>query len=231
MSLWHSTNPAAQISISRPLVYADRLRIRKPGDASFALGPHVDGGSVERWEPDGYGLGGIYDAIWAGNWEQYDPWEAGARVPVVSDRYNGAGACSMFRMFQGWLSMSYTGPGDGTLMVNPLLQLATAYFLLRPFFAPIRDLPAPESQSRINVVGGGHDDEFLRADNWRLIAGDEVTSDLNGAYPGHGQELSEVLHPHLDLAKSMVHIPQVKPGDYVVWHCDSKWFLYLELAF
>jgi Protein of unknown function (DUF1479) len=218
MNLWHSADPSAQISASHPLVYADRLRVRKPGDTSFALGPHVDGGSVERWELDGYGVGGVYDAIWAGKWEQYDPWEASARVPAVSDLYNGAGACSMFRMFQGWLSMSHTGPGEGTLMVNPLLQLATAYFLLRPFFAPAKGLSVPESKSGNDGCG----DEYLRADSWRLMASDEITSDLHGAYPGHAQELSEALHPHLDLRKSMVHIPRIKPGDYVVWHCDSE---------
>jgi len=33
--------------------YYDRLRIRKPGDSKFALGPHIDGGSLERWEDPG----------------------------------------------------------------------------------------------------------------------------------------------------------------------------------
>lgn len=91
------------------MIYADRLRMRLPGDAKFALGPHVDGGSCERWEPDGYGKGNVYEAIWQGKWEEYDPWESSCRLPVVADKYQGVGACSMFRMFQGWLSMSNTG--------------------------------------------------------------------------------------------------------------------------
>ena len=138
MSLWHSNDSTSLISNKTPIAYADRVRIRQPGDAKFALGPHVDGGSVERWEPSGYGLGHVYDKIFSGDWEAYDPWESSCRVPAVSALYGGAGNCSVFRMFQGWLSMSEVGPHEGTLMVNPLLKLATAYFLLRPFFRPIK---------------------------------------------------------------------------------------------
>jgi hypothetical protein len=116
----------------------------------------------------------------------------------------------MFRMFQGWLSMSTTSPGEGTMKVNPLLSKATAYFLLRPFFQPTR------SSSDIGLA-------FLDADNWQLE--DQTTSVLQGAIPSNCQELNEALHPHLGLEYTMVHIPQVRPGDYVAWHCDSKlWF-------
>lgn len=104
MEFWHSKDPNALVSSSHPTMYADRLRMRLPGDAKFALGPHVDGGSCERWEEEGYGRGGVYDAVWQGRWEEYDPWESSTRLPVVSDLYQGVGACSMFRMFQGWLS-------------------------------------------------------------------------------------------------------------------------------
>ena len=214
MGIWHSAKDDALISTLQPLSYADRVRIRQPGDSGFALGPHVDGGSVERWEPSGYGLGGVYDRIWQGRWEDYDPWEASCRVLAVSDLYSGAGACSMFRMFQGWLSMSSTGPNEGTLKVNPLLQLSTAYFLLRPFFAPKK--PAQE------LVVGHYDSDFLSANNWTLASESEAASQLQGASLGHAQELNQVLHPHLDLERTMVHVPQIKPGDFVVWHCDSK---------
>ncbi|KAI1270873.1 DUF1479 domain protein [Xylaria sp. FL0933] len=208
MSLWHSSAPNSPISLSQTLTYADRLRIRQPGDATFALGPHVDGGSVERWERHGYGLGGVYDKIFEGSWEEYDPWEASGRASAVMDNYNGLGACSMFRMFQGWLSMSKVKGFEGTLQVNPLLQLSTAYYLLRPFFRPLKkskDVPK---------------EQYLAADNW-VFAGSEMTSELHGATPGHGQELNAELHPHLELDISMVHMPEVKPGDYVAWHCDT----------
>ncbi|GKT52241.1 uncharacterized protein ColSpa_12422 [Colletotrichum spaethianum] len=188
--LWDAA-PGAAISM-QPLTYADRLRIRQPGDASFALGPHIDGGSVERWERDGYGRGGgTYEAVFRGEWEAYDPWDVTARVEAVQDLYNGAGACSMFRMFQGWLSISACGPREGTLLVNPLVQLSTA----------------PE--------------KFLDEDNWAFTGGEAMTSELQGATPGHGQELSDALHPHMELGKTMVHVPRIRPGDFVVWHGDQ----------
>jgi hypothetical protein len=131
-SFWHSSDPASEISTTYPLTYADRFRIRRPGDAKFALGPHSDGGSLERWEDPEYSR--VYQAILSGRWEKYDPFDAKYRLSAKMDMYNGAGACSMFRLFQGWLSMSSTGPGEGTLNVCPLLRHATSYLLMRPFF-------------------------------------------------------------------------------------------------
>ena len=89
MEFWQSKDPNALVSSSHPTMYADRLRMRLPGDAKFALGPHVDGGSCERWEEAGYGRGNVYNDIWAGQWEQYDPWESSTRLPVISDMYGG----------------------------------------------------------------------------------------------------------------------------------------------
>lgn len=207
-SLWHTKSSSSPISLTEPLTYADRVRIRQPGDASFALGPHIDGGSVERWERKGYGRGGVYDKVFEGNWENYDPWEASGRVEAVNNLYDGLGACSMFRMWQGWLSMSHCGPNQGTLLVNPLMHMSTAYVLLRPFFRHI-------SGSTSNVS--------LDESHWEFAGeSDGMTSELHGASPGHGQELTEELHPHLELAKTMVHVPQISPGDFVAWHCDSK---------
>lgn len=117
----------------------------------------------------------------------------------------------MFRMFQGWLSMSTTGPGEGTLLVNPLVKESTVYSLLRPFFRPVR-----------SAAEVGDAERFLDVDNWEFTAGDKMTSELQGATPGHGQEFPEGMHPHLELEKTMVHVPKVAPGDYVVWHCDGK---------
>lgn len=210
MEFWHSKDPDALISSSHPTMYADRLRMRLPGDAKFALGPHVDGGSCERWEKEGYGRGNVYEAVWRGKWEEYDPWESSTRLPVVSDLYQGVGACSMFRMFQGWLAMSNTGPFEGTLLVNPLLNRATAYFLLRPFFSPKVAVEGTTAES--------YSGEFLHPDNWTM---DLSNSWLHGATPGRGQELRPFLHPHLNLTTSMVHMPRVNPGDYVSWHCDT----------
>lgn len=139
-SLWHSSDPQSQISTTYPLTYADRFRIRRPGDGKFALGPHSDGGSLERWEDEEYSR--VYHAIFTGNWEEYDPFDAHHRIAASMDLYNGGGSCSTFRLFQGWLSMSSTGPGEGTLRVNPMLKQVTAYVLLKPFF---------DSQNRLNL--------------------------------------------------------------------------------
>ena len=196
-------NTESLISTSHPVAYADRLRIRPSGDTGFALGPHIDGGSVERWEPNGYGLGGVYDHIFAGNWESHDPWDMTSRIPVKSNLYNCHGGCSMYRMFQGWMAMSEIGGGEGHLKICPMIREATAYFLLRPFFEPIGDQ---------GDLGKG---------NYRME--EEVSSMLQGAVPGSGQELNEVMHPHLELEETMVHVPRVRPGDYVAWHCDSRW--------
>lgn len=212
MSYWLSRNPQAQLSTEQPLTYVDRLRIRQPGDAGFALGPHVDGGSVERWEKTGYGAGKVYDPIFEGKWEQFDPWESSTRLGAKQDLYNGAGACSLFRMYQGWLSMSHTGPKEGTLLVNPLLSLATAYYLLRPFFSP--------KSAPVLTAEEVYTDEYLHPNNWALEA-EPVTSALQGAWPGHGQELKHAWHPHLNLPHTMVHVPKIAPGDYVAWHCDT----------
>lgn len=197
MEFWHSKDPNALVSGSHPTIYADRLRMRLPGDARFALGPHVDGGSCERWEPNGYGKGHVYDNIWSGNWEAYDPWESSGRLTVNSDNYDGVGACSMFRMLQGWLAMSDTSPREGTLLVNPLLSRATAYFLLRPFMKAKK--PVEVSQDFTGAFSEG----YLDKSNWQINA-DPNDSWLHGATPGHGQELRHALHPHLDLPNSMV---------------------------
>lgn len=50
---------------------------------------------------------------------------------------------------------------------------------------------------------------------------DDVTAAFPGATPGNLQFFPiELLHPHLEMGKSMVGIPPVRPGDYVFWHCD-----------
>lgn len=71
-------------------------------------------------------------------------------------------------------------------------------------------------------MAGEYTPDFLVTENWKLKVGGEISSDLQGANPGHSQELNRILHPHLDLQKTMVHMPNIQPGDYVVWHCDSK---------
>ncbi|KAI5808214.1 hypothetical protein DFH27DRAFT_590185 [Peziza echinospora] len=188
LSLWDSKSTA------QPLSYADRLRIRPPGDSNFTLGPHVDSGSVERWEDPTYAS--VYQDIWSGNWESYDPYgHVDSRETAHMDLYNAPGGCSMLRMWQGWLALSNTGPGEGTLRTFPLVKHATAYFLLRPFF-----------------------EQDQQSGKW--ILKQPPTSTLPLSYLGAAQELNSENHPHLSLDTAMISVPRVAPGDYVAWHCD-----------
>ncbi len=75
LKLFHHP-PSAPVSLLTPITYADRLRIRHPGDAKFALGPHMDGGSVERWEDTMYR--NVYERILKGKWDEFDAFEIGA---------------------------------------------------------------------------------------------------------------------------------------------------------
>ena len=92
--------------------------------------------------------------------------------------------------------MSTTGPGEGTLRVAPLLKLATAYLILRPFFKP-------------RTPSSGLDD-------WVV---DLESSTFPGSQMGKTQELCERTHPHLQLPRIMVSVPLVEPGDQI--YCES----------
>ena len=159
-------------------------------DAEYALKAHLDSGSTERWEDPAYRS--CYQAIFDGDWDKYDGWCADGHLDAQTDLYHLGGNCSCWRSMQGWLSLSHTGTGEGTLRLLPSLKASTAYLMLRPFFL------------------GGPD------------AFDDVTAQFPGAHPGGTQLLpTDELHPHLQMKeKSMVGIPPVKPGDYVFWHCD-----------
>jgi len=88
LSLWHSS-PTAPIDFTTPISYFDRLRMRTPGDRSFTLGPHIDGGSVERWEDTAFRR--VWTKIICGGqngWEAFDPFDATWRVNARQDLYN-----------------------------------------------------------------------------------------------------------------------------------------------
>ncbi|KAH9029467.1 DUF1479-domain-containing protein [Lactarius hengduanensis] len=185
LQLWHASDPQAKLSLGTPISYYDRFRIRLPGDRSFVLGPHIDGGSLERWEDPGFRA--CFGAILSGRWRDHDPFDAAPRLHACQDLYH---AC-------GWTSMSTTGPGQGTLRVVPMLKLATAYLILRPFFKP-------------RTPSSGLDD-------WVV---DVESAAFPGSQMGKTQELNETTHPHLQLTRTVVSAPHVEPGDQIYWHCD-----------
>ncbi|KAI0874897.1 DUF1479-domain-containing protein [Hypoxylon argillaceum] len=226
MGTWHCSDDHALVSAECPVVYADRVRVRAPDGVSPVGSAHVDNGSVERWEPDGYGASGTYSTVFSGRWEDHDPWDSSPRLQISTDLYNRSGSCSMFRMFQGFLSLSALPAGSGALTVCPMLQLSTAYLLLRPFFTPRYKNPAAnmgdgEMGMGMGMGAGGRKTErdFLHPNNWNLNV--TQTSILHGAVPGYVQELSGALHPHLQLHRTMVSVPDLEPGDYVIWHPDA----------
>ncbi|KAI5481415.1 hypothetical protein MNV49_004171 [Pseudohyphozyma bogoriensis] len=200
------------ISLETPVVYADRLRIRHPGDMKFALGPHIDGGGVERWEDPYFKM--FWNRILENkcDWREHDAWslgDHGERLAAKGDLYQCPGGCSVFRPLQGWLSMSSTAHNEGTLRLLPMLKEQTAYIILRPFFRPIKE--------EVFIPGIGYSTEYLAEENWVF---DPTTSEFPGCSLGHSIELNEQSHPHLHLDKTMVSIPRVEPGDMVLWHTD-----------
>jgi len=110
----------------RQCTYADRVRRRQPGDKTLGLSPHMDAGTVERWIDPGYQQ--VYEAIFAGDWQGYDPFDATHRLQT--QEIPSAAVCSMFRTYQGWTALTRQGPKDGTLRLIPIAE-GIAYVLLR----------------------------------------------------------------------------------------------------
>lgn len=187
--LWHLSRDDGLFDMSSQVVYADRFRIRHPSlDSEYTLNAHQDSGAIERWEDHDYR--GCYQKVFEGRWEDYDPWNADLRSDAKTDLYDSGKSCTAFRSMQGWISLSHTGTGEGTLRLIPELKLCTAYQLLRPYF----------------ILGEQFDNETP------LFPG--ATPGSLQFMP------TKELHPHMMMEKTMVGIPPVKPGDYVFWHCD-----------
>jgi hypothetical protein len=125
--LWDATGPdGREFDPDNDYTYADRTRRRRPGDQTLGLSPHMDSGSFERWTDTAFQK--IYAPVFAGSWEQYDPWKAAHRTQTKE--YPSPAVCSMFRTFQGWTALTPQGPRDGTLQVVPI-AIGIAYMLLR----------------------------------------------------------------------------------------------------
>lgn len=187
--LWHVADDSLPIDLASQVVYPDRFRIRHPSkDAEFTLPAHLDSGGIERWEcPTNRSN---FQSIFEGNWDRWDGWAADRRHEAKSDMYDNGAACSCWRSLQGWLSLSHTSTGEGTLRLLPSLKASMAYMMLRPLFAL--------------------DETF--DDTQPIFPG--ATPGNTQFFP------TREFHPHLLLEKSMIGIPPVRPGDYVFWHCD-----------
>lgn len=125
--LWDINGPMGdEFDPDQDFAYADRTRRRAPGDTTLGLSPHMDSGSYERWVDPAFQK--IYEHVFSGNWEQYDPWRAMHRTQTRE--FHSPAVCSMFRTFQGWTALTPQGPKDGTLKLFPVAK-GIAYVLLR----------------------------------------------------------------------------------------------------
>ena len=132
--IWnYKKNSIIHFDPDRDCTYADRIRMRQPGDTSLGLSPHVDGGSVERWLGENYQY--VYRSLFKGNWQDYNPFNGEFRTEV--EGIDSPAVCRAFRTWQGWTALTPQGTGDGTLQLIPTI-LSIAYVLLRPF---LQDVP------------------------------------------------------------------------------------------
>lgn len=177
----------------------------------MGVGPSPSSTQAANTRHEGYRK--LYADIFAGHWESYDAYDATLRDQTNTNLHDAVAYCGVFRTWQGWMALSSTGAGEGTLLVFPALREATAYFVLRPFFRPIK---AKE------VVG---EEKYLAAENWEL---DLDSSTYPGSVVGKTQEMGEETHPHLRLGATMVPMKSVRPGDYVLWHCGGLSLLELR---
>jgi len=192
------------VDLNVPLTYADRFRIRKPGIGWGFHPPHIDGGTMERWE-DPY-FRRCFEHILSGNWRKHDPFALEGRLDANNSMYGRPNQASVFRTFQGWLAMSETAPTQGTLKVFPDVLLSNAYLILRPFFTPTVSVDS---------------EDIYNGKNWKF---DLSKPDFPGIIPRdggfYGPKPTHELHPNMRLEETMTSVPKVLPGDTVFWHCD-----------
>ncbi|KAG6904910.1 hypothetical protein DXG01_006269 [Tephrocybe rancida] len=123
-NLYHTNSDVTieGVDLSTPLTYADRFRIRHPGSSWDLHPPHVDGGTIERWEDPAFRQ--CFSSILSGNWRSHDPYDLQGRVAASTS--------------------SETAPTQGTLRVYPDVLLANSYLILRPFFRPTLLADSPD---------------------------------------------------------------------------------------
>jgi hypothetical protein len=114
--------------MSIPLSYADRLRIRQPrvvyGTNEWTrFPPHVDGGGIERWEDPTFRQ--CFQTIFEGKWRDHNPFHLDDRLNAKSSMYGRSNHASIFRTWQGWLSLSMLVPVTDCFKSSRMSSLAT----------------------------------------------------------------------------------------------------------
>ncbi|EMD31280.1 hypothetical protein CERSUDRAFT_89135 [Gelatoporia subvermispora B] len=204
-NLYHVRSGAKieNVDLSTPLTYADRFRIRHPGVQWDVHPPHIDSGSIERWEDLAFRE--CFGDILRGNWREHDPYDLENRMNARTSLYSRRGQSTVFRTFQGWLALSETAPHEGTLQVFPNVMLSNAYIILRPFF---------------NLAPGAAEDSLDPKDWVFDISHPEFPGIYSMGTGFRGPLPKPKTHPHMKLEQTMVSVPKVNPGDMVFWHCD-----------
>lgn len=149
--LYTHSSAAEPVDLETPLTYVDRFRMRQPGFAWGAHPPHMDGGAIERWRDPVFRQ--AFEQVLQGDWRKHNPYHLKGRIGAKTSTEGQPNQASIFRTFQGWLAVSDTGPGEGTLKVFPDILLSTAYIILRPFFSP---------------KSAASGDDALAAGNWQF---------------------------------------------------------------
>ena len=224
-NLYTHSDEAEPVDLDAPLTYVDRFRMRQPGFAWGAHPPHMDGGAIERWRDPTFRK--AFESVFRGEWRSHDPYHLKGRIGGTTSTEGQPNQASIFRTFQGWLAVSETGPGEGTLKVFPDILLSTAYIMLRPFFSPTVDSSHPEALAAKNWRYGerpqftGRDGSKLISDLTSPVFHGVATAESAGASGGvRPFEFSPDTHPHLRLEDTMISVPRVHPGDMVFWQAD-----------
>ncbi|TEB05175.1 DUF1479-domain-containing protein, partial [Coprinellus micaceus] len=195
-----SSSQLEGVDLSVPLTYADRFRIRKPGQAGASI-PHTSmlecgvGGTIERWEEPEFRK--CFEDILEGKWKEHDPYDLAGRFGARTSLYGRPSQSTVFRTFQGWLAMSETAPGE-----DP---------------SSVPDTAASSS----DALNDPKNWEFGTQIIWTIDVTDPLFHGIRPRDGGYqGPMPTPELHPHLQLEKTMISIPKVYPGDAVFWHCD-----------
>lgn len=220
----HDQQSTTSLSCNFPVTYADRLRMLRKGfrgsslsldvrkampsrPCSARLGTDGDGQrEVNEHNVQHSTRTSIYQEIWSGKWEAYDPWDTSIRASRTGEDQNYSNTSRAFKMFQGIVPLTAGSSDDDPpmRMCSLPLKLTIAYSLLRPLFCPQR--PLKEEKKR---------EAFLDPRNWQRSAS------RVGEPPSPPRNLDDTFYPHLQLEQTLIDLPPLHPGDYMIWHPDT----------
>ena len=97
-----SENPVNGTAAWSHLMLMVRVILCLPVCFSFRI---LVGGTIERWEDSTFRK--CFENILNGNWREHDPFSLEGRLDARSSLYGRPNQCSIFRTFQGWLSIRW----------------------------------------------------------------------------------------------------------------------------